>query len=267
MNRKALTKLSLLLLIGCLSTSCHNGQKADIKKSHSDSTKTSATLSPNNPLAKLLVHFKDNNSFPILIDTTYMNKVAKNDSLGTSMLQLLAKEWVKDSLTMDSSNVLKDFYTIDSVKAKHVFEKWADKLDIGMTKFSNAYGLFKTTLTDGTTLLVWTLIYSSYEADPNYSSTTIYFTLLKDSTIGQTFLLGENYFYIDPPSAYQRIITGNLGADGKLVLEENALTSDLDTLLGDSSHMHYEYLINKTGITLKNKVLSPTKQIKLKAQN
>jgi len=267
MNHKALTSISLLLLIGCLATSCHNEQKAGTPKSHADSTKTAATISSANPVAKLLLHFKDNNSFPIVIDTAYMNKVAKNDSLGTSMLKILAKEWFIDSLTMDSSKVLNEFYTIDSVKAKHHFEKWASKLDIGETKFSNAYGLFKTTLTDGTTLLIWTLIYSSYEADPNYYSTTIYFTLLKDSTIGQTFLLGENYFYIDPPSAYQRIISGNLSADGKLTMEENALSSDLDTLLGDSSHVHYEYRIDKAGIALKNKQLSPSKQVKLKAEN
>jgi hypothetical protein len=136
-----------------------------------------------------------------------------------------------------------------------------------MTKFSNAYGLRKTKLADGTTLLLWALIYSSYEACPSYSSTAIYFTLLKDSTIGQTFFLGQTYFWMDPPSAYQKIITGNLSATGKLILEENTLASDLDTLIGDSSHMHYDYSISNASIALKNKILSPTKEIKIKDPN
>jgi hypothetical protein len=104
-------------------------------------------------------------------------------------------------------------------------------------------------------------------ADPIYSITNIYFTILNNGTIGQTFLLGSSDTYADPPGDGYEIISGNLVSDEKLMMERKIYSEDLDSMKGELSQTHYEYLIANGNINLKNKKYYPVKEIKVKDAN
>ncbi len=215
------------------------------------------------PTLKMLSHFKESTAFPVVIDSSFIANVSKGDSLGTKEIKKLAQKWFNDSLTEGHQYDLQDFYTIDSVKAKHVFEKWEKKLDIGMTNYANAYAVEKVTLADSTVMLVWALHLVSYPACPSSDITNIYFTFYKyNNTFGQTFLLGSILYGADAPMVGQTIISGTLVADGSLQMEERGIVKDFDSLTADLHHTHYEYLIKHDSIAFKNKMEYPIKHVK-----
>ena len=195
-------------------------------------------------LEKLLTHFKDG-SMPIVIDSVYMTKAEKGDSMDGNEVKILSKGWGKiDSIDMSEDNGFKEFYTIDSVKAKGAFAKWAEKLDIGMTKLSNAYALQKIKVDDTNTLLLWALVYSSYEADPVFDGTVVYGSLLKQNQVSNCFMLGEISEGADPPSEGQTLITSRLSKDKTLLFDESEMTIDLDDSAGACTVSHFNYLLN-----------------------
>ncbi|MEO6883101.1 MAG: hypothetical protein ABI199_03650 [Bacteroidia bacterium] len=208
-------------------------------------------LNPN--LQSLLLHFKNTNSFPVRIDSTYMTNFSTKDSLGANEIRLLTTKWLDDSLVMNDEDRLSDFYKIDSVKAAHGFSKWAEKLDIGMTKNANAYGLQKINLNHHLSLLIWAISYSSYEADPWWHTTSINFTELNENKLGETFCLGQISFWIDTPNSYQFILSGILNRDGKLVLDKKSEEYNLDDSTKTLENTHFEYSLTNNKIILKVK--------------
>jgi len=260
--------------------SCNiSSQRKNISKGQ-DSTKISLNttntdiikVSPSSKtcsLENLLAHFKDNSKFPVIIDSTYLIKVAKHDSLGTSELKLLANKWIKDSLVNDSDYFMQNFYTIDSLKVNHLYDHWMEVgtesgHNLGDPTHSNAYSLEKLKLSDGTILLVWVLE-ARDDADPLFNDIIIYFTTLYNNTIRETFKLGDYYSGVDPPAAGRTILSSILTADGRLIMEENAFeTEDLeDSSKGKSTIIHYEYSISNGNLTLIKKE-DKTKQSKFK---
>jgi len=235
------TAVVLLLLLFLACNTSHKENATERRPGYTDSVKSAKAQAIDPKIQSLLTHFKEVAKFPVIVDSAFIANIDKHDSLGANEVETLAKEWFYDSLVFDSRDEVKTFYTIDSVKAKHTFAAWADKLDVGSIEYANAYGLEKVLLNDSTSLLVWALNYISYPADPNYSGTDIYFTMLNRNTIGQTFMLGGNSLGADPPSVGQTDITGKLTEDGKLVMDERILNEDIDSLKGIVDHTHYEY--------------------------
>ncbi len=260
------SKYFLLLPGICLAIACNMGNNKNKEKTVKD-TGQNDTIRMLKPLpaegttSTLFSHFKENTKFPILIDSAYMAHVKGHDSLGTNEVKLLTQKWYDDSLVNDNDYVLKAFYTIDSAKAKHAYDKWAEKLDIGMTALSNAYALQKIKLADGSEMLVWAIEAISYPACPSFDNTQIYFTLFNQNSPGVTFTLGCTFYGADAPMVGQTIVTGKLTADGNLTLDENELEEDVDTTVANVNHAYYEYSIQKNGILLKSKKRDATKEI------
>ena len=255
-----LSRFLFLLFFGSVIFGCNTNSKNNAEQ-------TIVEKPINTKLQALINHFKNADKFPLIIDSTYIATINKNDSLGTNEVKMLTQNFFNDSLVLSDTNLLSDFYKIDSVKANHTFEKWSEKLDIGMTEYANAYALQKINLNDSVSLLVWALSASSYEADPNWYSSTIYFTQLIGKNIGETFVLGQYFNWIDPPSAYQLLLSGNLTKNGKLVLEKNEQTEDLDDSATTITQTHFEYLVNGKKIELKEKKVTENKNISWKATN
>ncbi len=261
--------ITVAVLFSCLVLACNTShdKKATEGPGYEDSIKSAKAVVIDPKMQSLLTHFKENNKFPVIIDSAFIANMNKHDSLGTNEVKMLVKEWFYDSLVFDSRDEVKTFYTIDSVKAKHAFAAWADKMDIGSIEFANAYGLEKVLLNDSTSLLVWALSYISYPADPSYSGTDIYFTMLNRNTIGQTFMLGGTSLGADPPSVGQTDITGRLTKDGKLVLDERVLNEDIDSLKGTLDHTHYEYQVQHSLIKQQVKQRDAQKHFTFKEGN
>ncbi|HXB12335.1 MAG TPA: hypothetical protein VNZ45_10135, partial [Bacteroidia bacterium] len=186
-NIKKIQLTAVLAVIAVLMHSCNNSSN---KTTAENKPMVVEKLPPE--LEKLFSHFKEDNSFPVNVDSTYMTTVKKGDSLGSKDVMMFVKQWFKDdSLGFVFDDEIKTFYTIDSIKANGAYKAWHEKLDIGMTRLSNIYALKRIKLDDTTTILLWGLVYSNQEADPIYDVTEVLFTIVNHNKFGESFLLGE----------------------------------------------------------------------------
>lgn len=271
--------ISILILAALLAASCNIGNDKGKAGNKDSAEKTVITASEKTNINKpsvilghsvtmneLLTHFKISNDFPIVVDSAYMNNINKQDSLGTSEVKMLVKKWAKDSLLIYEEFGLSYFYMIDSLKAGNTYKQWLGNggIDFSSPIRSNAYGLQKISLTDGTMLLVWALEYSD-GCDPLYTDININCTIFYNSEIRKTFLLGYDDNAVDPPAARQVILSSVLTNDGKLTMEMNDRNyediENRDTSTCELNHTHYEYLIKDGNILLKAKQQDATKDI------
>lgn len=128
-------------------------------------------------------------------------------------VRALAASWYKHDLVSNVPYGLAEFYKIDSLKVSGGYPAYVDSLDIGQTKDSKAYAVCRLAYDSVTTLLVWALTASSYEACPYFSGQTVYFTVLHNGKIHESFLLGAYESAGDPPMSMERTVTGKINRD------------------------------------------------------
>lgn len=221
--RKLMFSGTLVLAMCFTFTSCGGGEKTE------EASKTESNQASVDPdVEKLLSLFKEAGG-PYKTDTVFLNHFEPGkDSLVGAQVKLLAGSWIKHELTEGIEDELADFYTIDSVKAKGTYAQWCEGLDLGMTKFANAYPLHKIKLNEKTTILTWLMKRSSYEACPYFSYTNVYATLIHDGKPAQSFMIGEVMGAGDPPVSSNRHLTSEITADGKITLNQFVEYDNMD---------------------------------------
>ena len=157
-----------------------------------------------------------------------------------------------------------EFYKIDSIKATGHYAKWCETLDIGMTKFANAYAICKLKIDSNTLALVWATYISSYAACPSSTSYTIYFTLVYKGNKGEVFMLGEYTTWADAPASMERTLTGKLLVDGTFEMNANEIQRDEDDSLvaATVSKAQYNFAIQCGLIKLVNEKKDSSQIIK-----
>jgi hypothetical protein len=270
-------KILVSLPIICLALSCNSGapqKTATSDKAPNDSgrrTSVDSTLKAKDSvlsgtysiekIKKLLSHFPDNNNYPVTIDSAYMANVAKgHDSLGTNEVKMLVRRWHDDDLLTSDSSQVCDFYKIDSLKAHH---KFTGQYKEGMPTYANVYALKKIGMKEQT-LLVWALVTIQEDADPVYTLTTVYYTILNNNTILETGIMGSLMTGADPPGEYQTILSSRLSEDGKLRMEQAEFSGDMDSMKAEIKHTHYEYLIHQGYTKLMSKKQDTPVDLKMK---
>jgi hypothetical protein len=217
----------------------------------------------NQKLKNLLSHFPVTKNFPLIIDSAYMANVAVgHHSLGTKEVKMLVRLWNDDELLEEDSSNVCNFYLMDSLKTNHTVEKWVKKHPESFPVTVHAYGLQTIELKEET-LLVWALVSSQQEADPIYSITAIYYTILNNNTILTTCKLGELSNSMDPPMRWENTLSSTLDKDGKLMMHKKSLGSDIDSDTAQSNHTHYQYLIHHGYTEFVMKKKAPPKSFKL----
>ncbi len=250
--------LAPFLFFNCGQTKNNSSEIRTVTTLSVDSIKPFALL--NDSIKNLISLFKTSAALPFDVDTAFIYKANSGDSLGTSEIILLSKNVFKHELSHGLSYDLEKFYHIDSLKAEKKYLEWTNHMEIGMTKFSNAYALKKIQLNENTLLLIWALCNSSYEACPYSVESDIYFTSVFKNNITQSFLLGQTGSYGDPPVAMQCTINGILNADGKFLLKLLRMNEDMDEPFQEITKEEYEFTITDGEIKLLNqKKHKPTK--------
>jgi hypothetical protein len=183
-----------------------SGQTGDSLEIHNTQLQRSAKL------------FKEA-ALPFTVDTAFIFKIAKGDSLGGFEIKSLATTIFKHSLTEGLQDELNTFYKIDSLKEVGAYKMYCDSMDIGMTKYFTAHALNEFHLDANTLILVWGLRSSSYEACPYSEAQNVYFTIVYKGDVGETFLLGESSTWADAPVSSERTVTSKLAADGTLTVD------------------------------------------------
>lgn len=218
---------NLIIILALFIASC-GSSKNETKIPVSDSTQTAddAISETDSALMAILQKFNTPNELPLVIDSAFMTKINKADSLENYEVMRLANAWLKHPLSDEHSYDIERFYYIDSLKQNNKYSDYVKGLDIGMIKYSNVYAISQIKLNDSAIVLIWALEYGSYEACPYSSGTSVYFSVLLNGIISQCFVLGEDMVAGDPPISMQRRITGKLDKEGKIKLEVWEMNED-----------------------------------------
>lgn len=226
---------------------CNSSKKNDSGTESSSEVADSIAVSANENTKRLFDLFKKKAELPFLADTTLFKSVKDLDSLGSAEIELLTSVTLNNN---EDEYELKEFFKIDSIKASGSYAKWCETLDIGMTKFANAYAISKIKLNDSTALLVWGMSSSSYEACPFFSGVNVYFTVFKNNIAGPYFKLGEYISAGDPPSLMEKTVTGSIGADGNITKDVVQQNEDMDEPFVEITKEHYSYALKNGKIEL-----------------
>lgn len=237
-------KYYLVILIVSVSilSSCNSGQENHEAKSADSSAVVNQSLN------KLSGFFKKELPLPFFADSAFLAQHNFGDSLSSSEIRMLTENSFKSTEDNGMDYELREFYKIDSVKATGTYKKWCEKLDIGMTKYSNAYAIGKINV-NGTSCLVWAFSQSSYEACPWSSGTKIYLTPA-NNTIGESFLLAESFGAGDAPVSMHRETFGKLNPDGKIFQATEEENDDADATESEVTLSDAEYLLKEGRIQL-----------------
>lgn len=202
--------IPVFLLTLALAGAC-SGSKTDTAEAGANGNNDSLQQA-NSRLKRLTDKFKTTNALPYTVDTTLLLHLENCDSLAGSQVKLLAQNMFRHALAGDAPYDLATLYKIDSLKAIGKYAAWCDSLEPGNTKTANAYALCKLPA-DSATLLVWALTKGSYEACPTFATFAVYFSVLKNDKIVQSFILGEYVVGADPPVGMERIVNGKMNKD------------------------------------------------------
>lgn len=225
-------------IAGSILTSCGNSGQDKEKE-----TQDSSAVAVNMETQKLMSLFKNPIALPFTVDSAFLAKEKFGDSLGTSELKLLAGNRFKHELMDPLEYELNDFYKIDSIKATGTYPQWCDKLDIGMTKYANAYAAGKIELDPNTTLLVWILKTESYEACPWSNSVAVYLTSVKNGVPVESCIAGESYGAGDAPVWMIRDIYSKLNTDGTMMMSWREENDDADGTESEVEERKYIFSI------------------------
>ncbi len=250
------SKLAFSLVSSLFLFSCTNSQHEGGEVVLNDSS----AVAQGSPLPDL---FKTENTLPFSADTTLLYAIENCDSLGTREVRQLDKEWFRLDPTADRNYDLEQFYKIDSIKASGTYASWCDSLEPGNTKSANAYAICKLKADDKTKILVWGLKVMSYEACPYSVTSLVYMTILKDSSVTQSFLLGEYLSAGDPPASLVRTLSGKINKDLTITRDMYEIgDEDMDQPEVTETREHHEFVIKDGKISLTKADKKPPVQVK-----
>jgi len=127
-----------------------------------------------------------------IVDSTFFNSLnlEKYKSLKTKEVKLLSEKYLNFEGNLNDF-VINDFFFIDSLKDNNAYDGYAENIDIGMVKISQAFALHKFILLDKL-ILTWGIYYSTYEACPYGAGTYIFLSVFKDGKLQKTYNIGED---------------------------------------------------------------------------
>ncbi len=125
------------------------GSASDSTAANVDSTKIKMSSK-----IVLVSKFKVVDTFPIVIDSTFITGVDQNDSLSASQVKLLSVKWFEHEISLQYSYEIKTFYEIDSIKNSGGYAKYVESLDVG-TESSNVFAVANVKVDEKTNILIW----------------------------------------------------------------------------------------------------------------
>lgn len=180
-------------------------------------------------LPMLLAKYPKAKSFPYKADSIYFDDLITDFSspLTGQEVLFLSQSMVSISFAYGTHSI-EDFVFIDSLKAIDKYDGYVDTLDLGMTKESDAAVVDKLVLNDSTTLLLWYINYSTYEACPYGHGAYLFASILQNESVISCVQLGENSGGADAPYWGSTLTTFKLTNTGAKITKINTNGGDED---------------------------------------
>ncbi|MFN5417627.1 MAG: hypothetical protein ACK5B9_11265 [Flavobacteriia bacterium] len=238
-------KIILLVIVSSLFISCNSS------KSQEDSNKIGKVEYPSE-INTFLELFSDLDS-DFKIDAKFIEDSTRNISknkLTLEQVKLLSQKLSKDEMTEINDYYLKDYFTIEKAKENKTYDKYVEKLDLGMMKDANCFALGKIELGDSVSLLIWKMEFTSYEACPVYYGTNFLATVISGKTVIQTLQIACQENAADAPMASEITQDFSISKKGivKIKSETNVFEEDVRT---EHTNSDNTFVVSKKGFVKK----------------
>jgi len=202
-----------------------------------------------NGVSDVLSYFDEELELPLLLDSLFLKDLPNAKPIKGDVVNKLLSGLLNHDLNTTVQYTIRSFNHIDSLKSVGAYEEYVENLDIGMTKMSDAFALFKTELDPHTILLLWSLESSSYEACPYFDDKMVFVTLIYENEIGETLLIAEESRSGDPPMSAYALYTSTIDHTNKLKIKGYSLFEEEDyeteELISDVSKNNYSFSISE----------------------
>lgn len=248
--------LSLILLFSCSSKINENGKaKNDSLNTENNDSIREIVLSDD---AAFFIQLNDKKfDLTLKIDSLFFKELAETEEgtpLNSAQVKKLIQKPLNHELNENAGMGLTCFFIVDSLKTNKIYQQYLDKIDIGMVKYSDGYFLGKSIIDEETSLLFWSITFSSYEACPFFSGTMVMGTLVYRGEISNSLLLAEEMSAGDAPVGLVRNLYSIINTNGNLVFDKFEKHTDEDEnfeLVEEKSETKYKFEINEGVFLLK----------------
>lgn len=185
------------------------------------------------------------------IDSLYFVKDStfkfSKGNLDIETVKLLSKKLSADEITTREKYYLNDFYQVQEAKEKgQKFDQFKKKLDIGMTENAVCNAIGRIEFGDTAALLLWEIVYKSYDACPFYYGHDVMGSLVKNGKIISCITLAAKESGADAPMSYEMYQLVKIDQTGQIFIKNHAQTSEENTVIEKSKFVS-RYKINSFG--------------------
>lgn len=184
------------------------------------------------------------------IDSLYFVKDStfkfSKGNLDIETVKLLSKKLSADEITTREKYYLNDFFHVQEAKEKGKFDQFKKKLDIGMTENAVCNAIGRIEFGDTAALLLWEIVYKSYDACPFYYGHDVMGSLVKNGKIISCITLAAKESGADAPMSYEMYQLVKIDQTGQIFIKNHAQTSEENTVIEKSKFVS-RYKINSFG--------------------
>lgn len=192
-------------------------------------------------------------SFPFSADSTFFSSdtLPKFDqsNLTIEEVKLLAANFANDEASSREEHYLNDFFRIAQAKLDGTFENLKGTLEPGMTENAVCNAVGRLEFGDTMALVLWEIVYKSYDACPFYTGHHLLGSLVKDGKIVSCMNLASRESGADAPMSFEMYQLVSIYQNAVIDTHNHSQAMEADSLV-EQSRDFLKYRIAKEGFDL-----------------
>jgi hypothetical protein len=188
--------------------------------------------------------------FPCIVDGKFLNDSSKNHTsypMSIGLVTELSANFGGDDDSQRESYYVNDFIKIATAKQEGKYQDFVDKLDIGMTKDANCYALGRLEFGDSVGILIWKVVFSSYEACPFFSGTHVLGSVYHEGKLVKTYQLAMDESGADAPMSFNAKKKIRIDKNGILKMYTSTETLEEEKVI-ESEKTQKTYVLSVKGM-------------------
>jgi hypothetical protein len=188
--------------------------------------------------------------FPCVIDGNFLKDSSKNHTsfpISIGLVSELASNFGGDDDSQRESYYVNDFIKIQTAKQEGKYDDFVQKLDIGMTKDANCYALGRLEFGDSLGLLIWKVVFTSYEACPYFSGTHVLGSIYQNGKLIKTYQLAMNESGADAPMSFNAKKKVRIDKNGILKMFTSTETLEEEVVI-ETEKIEKVFVLTSSGI-------------------
>ncbi len=163
-------------------------------------------------------------------------------------VKFLSSHLAFDEASSREKHYLNDFYRIAQAKLDGTFENLKKGLDIGMTENAACHSLGRLEFGDTMALVLWDIIYKSYDACPFYSGHHVLGSLVKDGKVIYCMTLASRESGADAPMSFEMYQLASVADNAVITIKNHSQAMEMDSMV-EQSHVFMKYKITGKGFS------------------